>query len=40
MTQTDKVNFENIITLYTDNITNDIQTFATSNNNGLGLINK
>ncbi len=38
MAQTDKVNFENIITLYTDNITNGIQTFATANTNWL--INK
>ncbi|WP_342256267.1 hypothetical protein [Spiroplasma endosymbiont of Poecilobothrus nobilitatus] len=34
--QTDKVNFENTITLYTDNIkVNDIQTFATAYTNGL-----
>ncbi|WP_400249446.1 hypothetical protein, partial [Spiroplasma sp. ald] len=33
--QTDKANFENIITLYTDNIKNDIQTFATAYTNGL-----
>ncbi|WP_425378563.1 hypothetical protein [Spiroplasma endosymbiont of Polydrusus pterygomalis] len=33
--QTDKVNFYNTVTLYTDNITNDIKTFATSFTNGL-----
>ncbi|UNF62430.1 hypothetical protein [Spiroplasma poulsonii] len=34
--QTDKVNFENTITLYTDNIkANDVQTFATGIANGL-----
>ncbi|WFG95415.1 hypothetical protein M1771_04765 [Spiroplasma citri] len=34
--QTDKVNFDNIITLYTDNIkVNDIQTFSTAYTNGL-----
>ncbi len=33
--QTDKVNFDNTITLYTDNITNEIQTFTTAYTNGL-----
>ncbi|WP_338991043.1 hypothetical protein [Spiroplasma endosymbiont of Seladonia tumulorum] len=34
--QTDKVNFDNTITLYTDNIrVNDIQTFSTAYTNGL-----
>ncbi|RUO85769.1 hypothetical protein D9R21_06870 [Spiroplasma endosymbiont of Megaselia nigra] len=34
--QIDNINFENIITLYTDNIkVNDIQTFATGHTNGL-----
>ncbi len=34
--QTDKVNFENTITLYTDNITNEVQTFEPiAYNNGL-----
>ncbi|WP_348735166.1 hypothetical protein [Spiroplasma endosymbiont of Ammophila pubescens] len=33
--QTDKVNFDNTITLYTDNITNEIQTFATGKTNCL-----
>ncbi|WP_348735244.1 hypothetical protein [Spiroplasma endosymbiont of Ammophila pubescens] len=33
--QTDKVNFDNTITLYTDNITNDIQTVASGYTNGL-----
>lgn len=33
--QTDKVNFDNTLTLYTDNINNDIKTFATAYTNGL-----
>ncbi|WP_338955028.1 hypothetical protein [Spiroplasma endosymbiont of Polydrusus cervinus] len=33
--QTDKVNFDNTITLYTDNITNEIKTFATGYTNRL-----
>ncbi|MBW3058939.1 MAG: hypothetical protein CXB60_07795 [Spiroplasma poulsonii] len=33
--QTDKINFENTITLYTNNINNDIITFATAYTNGL-----
>ncbi|MFU0252459.1 hypothetical protein [Spiroplasma sp. Moj] len=33
--QTDNVNFENTITLYTDNINNDIQTFTTAYTTGL-----
>ncbi|WP_419334154.1 hypothetical protein [Spiroplasma endosymbiont of Sarcophaga variegata] len=34
--QTDNVNFENTITLYTDNIkVNDVQTFVTASTNGL-----
>ncbi len=33
--QTDKVNFENTITLYTDSINNDIQTFVTAYTTGL-----
>ncbi|WP_425378772.1 hypothetical protein [Spiroplasma endosymbiont of Polydrusus pterygomalis] len=33
--QTDKVNFDNTITLYTDNITNNIKTFATAYTDGL-----
>ncbi|WP_425378313.1 hypothetical protein [Spiroplasma endosymbiont of Polydrusus pterygomalis] len=35
ISQTDKVNFENTITLYTDNITNKIQTLATAYTDGL-----
>ncbi|PQP79206.1 hypothetical protein C6B38_02075, partial [Spiroplasma sp. ChiS] len=36
LSQTDKVNFDNTITLYTDNIkVNDIQTFSTAYTNGL-----
>ncbi|WP_253301157.1 hypothetical protein [Spiroplasma endosymbiont of Phyllotreta cruciferae] len=33
--QIDNVNFDNTITLYTDNINNDIKTFATAYTNGL-----
>ncbi len=33
--QTNKVNFNNTITLYTDNITNEIQIFTTAYTNGL-----
>ncbi|UZQ30098.1 MAG: hypothetical protein OHM56_00600 [Spiroplasma phoeniceum] len=39
LSQTDKVNFDNIITLYTDNIKNDIQTFVTAYTNGLSSDN-
>ncbi|WP_338992572.1 hypothetical protein [Spiroplasma endosymbiont of Seladonia tumulorum] len=37
--QTDKVNFDNTITLYTDNINNEIKTFATAFTNGLPIGN-
>ncbi len=37
--QTNKVNFENTITLYTDNINNEIKIFATASTDGLSSDN-